>query len=98
MGLFGKKKQPEAISGNENAPVLILGGGCAKCNELEGAVREAMTQLGLHDDVGHVTDFAKIAAYGVMSTPALVVDGKVLSAGRVLSAAEAAELIRKARG
>lgn len=42
MGLFGKKKQPEAVSGNENAPVLILGGGCAKCNELEGAVREAM--------------------------------------------------------
>lgn len=98
MGLFGKKKQPEAVSGNENAPVLILGGGCAKCNELEGAVREAMAQMGLHDDVGHVTDFAKIAAYGVMSTPALVVDGKVLSAGRVLSAAEAAELIRKARG
>ena len=98
MGLFGKKKQPEAISGNENAPVLILGGGCAKCNELEGAVREAMAQLGLSDEVGHVTDFSKIAAYGVMSTPALVVDGKVRSAGRVLSPAEAAELIRKARG
>ena len=45
-----------------------------------------------------MTDFTQIAAYGVMSTPALVVDGKVLSAGRVLSPAEAAELIRKARG
>ena len=96
MGLFGKKKQD--VHGDADAPVLILGGGCAKCNELEGAVRQALAELGLQDEVGHVTDFTQIAAYGVMSTPALVVDGKVLSAGRVLGPAEAAELIRKARG
>lgn len=98
MGLFAKKKQGVDAAGNAGAPVLILGGGCAKCNELEGAVRQALTELGLTDEVGHVTDFTQIAAYGVMSTPALVVDGKVLSAGRVLSPAEAAALIRKARG
>lgn len=98
MGLFGKQKQEVHAAGAADAPVLILGGGCAKCNELEGAVRQALAQLGLQDEVGHVTDFTQIAAYGVMSTPALVVDGKVLSAGRVLSAPEAAELIRKARG
>ena len=46
----------------------------------------------------HVTDFAQIAAYGVMSTPALVVDGKVLSSGRVLKKEEAVALLRKARG
>lgn len=97
MGLFGKKKQDAHAAGSADAPVLILGGGCAKCNELEGAVRQALTELRLQDEVGHVTDFSRIAAYGVMSTPALVVDGKVLSAGRVLSSAEAAELIRKAR-
>lgn len=96
MGLFGKKKQD--VHSDADAPVLILGGGCAKCYELEGAVRQALAELGLQDEVGHVTDFTQIAAYGVMSTPALVVDGKVLSAGRVLSPAEAAELIRKARG
>ena len=57
-----------------------------------------MAELGLTEPVGHEKDFTKIAAYGVMSTPALVVDGKVLSAGRVLKQAEAKDLIAKARG
>ena len=48
--------------------------------------------------IDHVTDFAQIAAYGVMSTPALVVDGKVVSYGKVLKKDEAKDLIRKIRG
>ena len=48
--------------------------------------------------IDHVTDFAQIAAYGVMSTPALVVDGKVVSYGKVLKKDEAKELIQKVRG
>lgn len=48
--------------------------------------------------IDHVTDFAQIAAYGVMSTPALVVDGKVVSYGKVLKKDEAKDLIRKVRG
>ena len=48
--------------------------------------------------IDHVTDFAQIAAYGVMTTPALVVDGKVVSYGKVLKKEEARELIRKVRG
>ena len=47
--------------------------------------------------IDHVTDFAQIAAYGVMSTPALVVDGKVVSYGKVLKKDEAKDLIRKVR-
>ena len=50
------------------------------------------------DEVEHVTDFAKIAAYGVMSTPALVVDGKVVSYGKALTKDEARAVIAKARG
>lgn len=99
MGLFGKKKAaavPE--NSGEQADILVLGSGCAKCNELEDAVRGAMAELGLTEPVGHEKDFIRIAAYGVMSTPALVVDGKVLSAGRVLKQTEARELIAKARG
>lgn len=78
--------------------VKVLGGGCCKCNDLEAVVKEALTELGLDTTIEHVTDFTQIAAYGVMSTPALVVDGKVLSYGKVLKKAEAVALIQKARG
>ena len=104
MGLFGKKKQgakaplpaPESASPGESG-VQVLGSGCAKCNALEEAVRAALAELGMDAAVGHVTDFAQIAAYGVMTTPALVVDGKVLSYGRVLKKEEAKALIQRAR-
>lgn len=78
--------------------VKVLGGGCCKCNDLEAVVKEALTELGLDTTIEHVTDFTQIAAYGVMSTPALVVDEKVLSYGKVLKKAEAVALIQKARG
>lgn len=78
--------------------VKVLGGGCCKCNDLEAVVKEALTELGLDTAIEHVTDFTQIAAYGVMSTPALVVDGKVLSYGKVLKKSEAVALLQKARG
>ena len=52
----------------------------------------------METSIDHITDFAQIAAYGVMTTPALVVDGKVVSYGKVLKADEAKALIQKARG
>ena len=76
----------------------VLGSGCAKCNALEEAVREALTELNMDTTIDHVTDFAQIAAYGVMTTPALVVDGKVVSYGKVLKREEAKALIQKVRG
>ncbi len=76
----------------------MLGSGCAKCNALEAATREALAALGMEEPVDHVTDFAKIAAYGVMTTPALVVDGKVLSNGRVLKKEEVMALLTQVRG
>ena len=82
----------------EGASVKILGSGCAKCNQLEAATREAITQLGMDSTIDHVTDFAQIAAYGVMTTPALVVDGRVVSYGKVLKKDEAKALIQKIRG
>ncbi len=112
MGLFGKKKETEAASACDcggacapaaaasadsgNATVKVLGSGCKKCNDLEAAVKEALQSLGLAPEVDHVTDFGQIAAYGVMTTPALVVGGKVVSTGKVLKAAEAAALIKAA--
>ncbi len=111
MRLFSKKKEetkscccggsctPERMEQAEaaktDARVKVLGSGCAKCNALEDAVRAALTELGMDTFIDHVTDFAQIAAYGVMTTPALVVDGKVVSCGKVLGKDEAKAIIEK---
>lgn len=92
MGLLGKKKTEK----NEvSSMVKILGSGCTKCNTLEKNTVEALQMLGKEMPVEHVTDFSKIAAYGVMTTPALVYDQKVLIAGRVAKAEEIAELLKE---
>jgi small redox-active disulfide protein 2 len=78
--------------------VMVLGSGCAKCNELEAIVKSALEELGMDTDINHVTDFTQIAAYGVMTTPALVVDGRVVSYGKVLKKEEVVVVLRKARG
>ena len=83
---------------NDTARVKVLGSGCAKCQALEKATVEALTELGMDATVEHVTDFALIASYGVMSTPALVVDGKVVSYGRVLTKDEVTKILQKVRG
>lgn len=108
MRLFGRKKNEKScccgsvnVGQKQNtgtAAVKVLGSGCAKCNELERAAREALEELGMDTTIDHVTDFAQIAAYGVMTTPALMVDGKVVSYGKVLKKDEVKELIRKSRG
>lgn len=77
--------------------IKVLGSGCAKCNALEEAVKAALIELKMDPSIEHVTDFTQIAAYGVMTTPALVVDGKVVSYGKVLKKEEAMELIRRVR-
>ena len=68
--------------------VKILGPGCTNCQNLERATREAIAELGLDATVEKVTDYPTIAGYGVMSTPGLVVDEKVVVSGRVPRAAE----------
>lgn len=72
--------------------IKVLGAGCPKCRATEASAKEALAELGMTDEVEHVTDFASIAAYGVMSTPALVVDGKALNKD------DAHDLIARARG
>ena len=77
------------------APIKILGSGCKKCNELEANTVVALKQLGMDTHVDHVTDFSQIASYGVMSTPALVVNGKVVSYGKVLKTEEVVKILQK---
>ncbi|MEA4923260.1 MAG: thioredoxin family protein [Eubacteriaceae bacterium] len=94
MSLFKKKEKVKAVTGEE-ARIKILGSGCANCKALEKSTQEALLELGKDMQVDHITDFAKIAAYGVMTTPALVIDDNVVSYGRVLKKEEIKELLNK---
>ncbi|WP_459129805.1 thioredoxin family protein [Guggenheimella bovis] len=76
--------------------IKILGMGCAKCNALEKNVENVLKSTGITAEVEHVTDVKTIVGYGVMSTPALVIDEKVVSVGRVLTEAELEKLIKNA--
>jgi small redox-active disulfide protein 2 len=75
--------------------VKILGPGCRNCRALERATRQAVEDLGIDATFDEVTDLADIAGYGVLATPGLVVDGTVVSSGRVPSAAEIAQLLAR---
>lgn len=75
--------------------IKILGTGCKKCEELTKNVETALKEDGIQAEVIKETDFRKIMGYGVMSTPALVIDEKVVSVGKVLKTAEIKDLLRK---
>lgn len=87
MSLFRKKQAAVAMS-DGNTRIKILGSGCPNCRALEQTVTMAMAELALDESITHVTDLAQIAAYGVMATPALVIDEKVVAYGRVLTVPE----------
>ena len=63
--------------------IKILGPGCTKCHQVEKIVREAVAETGAGAEIEYVTDFKKIAAYGVFGTPAVVIDGEVKSVGKI---------------
>ena len=73
--------------------IEVLGSGCANCQRLEMLAREAVAKLGLEAQVEHVTDIREIMARGVMATPGLAVNGKVVSSGRVPTPTEVESLI-----
>ena len=73
--------------------IKILGSGCKKCTALAENAKAAATAAGHDAEIIKVTDFAEIAGYGVMSTPGLVVDERLLSSGKVLTAEEIGRLL-----
>ena len=73
--------------------IKVLGGGCCKCENLLGAVKEAVAEKEIEAEIEYITDMAKIMEYGIMSTPALMFDNKVVSMGRVLKAKEVEKLL-----
>jgi small redox-active disulfide protein 2 len=70
--------------------IEVLGPGCNNCARLEKNAREAVAMAGVDAEVVHVTDPREIVAYGIMSTPGLIIDGRIRSYGRVPSAGDIA--------
>ena len=66
--------------------IKVLGGGCRKCENLLEAVKEAVAEKGIEAQIEYITDMPRIMEYGIMSTPALMIDNKVVSMGRALKA------------
>ncbi len=73
--------------------IKILGAGCVNCNNLEANTRTALAELGLTVEIDKVTDPSEIVAWGVMSTPALVIDDEVVLSGRVPTVRQLGELL-----
>ncbi|NCB94280.1 MAG: thioredoxin family protein [Clostridia bacterium] len=73
----------------------VLGSGCKSCHELYENAQKAVNSMGISVEVEYVTDMEKVVSYGVMSTPALVVNEKVVSMGKVLKPADVEKLLRK---
>jgi len=75
--------------------IKILGTGCPRCKALEQVTRSAVADMGIAADIEKVDDIVKIMNYGVMRTPALVIDEKIALSGRVPSLTELKEVITK---
>ncbi len=68
--------------------IKVLGTGCPNCKKLEGVTRQAVDMTGVQAEILKVTDYAEIMEYAILSTPCLVVNGKVVSSGGIPSPAE----------
>ncbi len=75
--------------------IVILGPGCPKCKTLEKITRDAVNEMGIAANISKEEDIVKIMNYGIMHTPGMVINGKVVLSGRVPSAGELKELINK---
>ncbi|NQU53690.1 MAG: TM0996/MTH895 family glutaredoxin-like protein [Bacteroidetes bacterium] len=75
--------------------IKVLGTGCAKCKKLEDLIKEVVTEMGIEANIEKVEDIYKIMQYGVMRTPGLVIDGKVVLTGRLPKSKELRELLTK---
>lgn len=75
--------RPIEDSDPEEVEIKVLGPGCARCDQLEQDIMAVMNEISLAGDIEHVTDISAIGEYGVMGTPALIINGKVMAVGSV---------------
>lgn len=78
----------------EISSIKVLGSGCKNCHNLKANVDEALKELGINIEAEYVTDMQKIMSYNILSTPALVINEKVVSSGRVLSVNDIKEILK----
>jgi len=76
--------------------IEVCGSGCSKCAELEKRAREAVVRAGLDAVVEHTYDMNKILARGILLTPALVIDGKVVVSGKIPTVEQIADMLKRA--
>ena len=95
----GEAAKDEGAGRNEKAGVIkgvkVLGAGCKSCHEMYENAKQAVKAMGLTVEVEYITDMPKVMEYGVMSMPAIVVNEKVVSQGKVLKAADVEKLLHK---
>ena len=90
----GNNQAESCCSGNEAVTsIKVFGAGCKSCHEQFENAKKAVEELGLSVEVEYITDMEKVMAYGVMSMPAIVVNEKVASMGKVLKSAEVIKLL-----
>ena len=89
LKLGGEKSEGRVVE----LRIEILGSGCANCRRLEENARAAVAKAGKKAEILKVTDFGKIVSYGVMGTPALVIDGKIKAEGRIPSVDEIMKML-----
>ena len=75
--------------------IKVLGTGCPRCKTLEQTARNVVAEMGIEASIEKVEDIVKIMEYGILHTPGLVINGKVVLSGRVPSASEIKEVITK---
>ena len=97
MSLFNKKKAADCCpeANDSICCVKVLGAGCKSCHEQYENVKEAVKKMGLSVEVEYITDMQKVMEYGVMSMPAVVVNEKVVSQGKLLKADDVVKLLNK---
>ena len=89
------KSADSELKTTDKINIKILGEGCEKCDTAFNRVKESVSELGIDAEIEKIEDLLGIVAYGVMSTPGIVINDRVVSVGRVLSVSETSELIKK---
>ena len=85
--------KPVAVDGKSS--IKVLGAGCKSCQMQYENVKEAVANLGIDVEVEYITDMEKVMSYGVMSMPAVVVNGQIVSMGKVLKTSEIVKLLQQ---